>query len=396
MARQRGENGIKPMPNGKWQVRVTYTDSSGVRRVFKRQADTITDAKALKKSFLRELDDMGESALSADRVTFEKLAEIYQGKKLIPAKYVNGRKVAGVRSLEPALANLRALVNHFGRKRIKSITASDVEDFKSARLTTPTKNDLLKAKSRREDVECTRSIASVNRELELLRAILNFAKREGCLLRSPFEFGANLISKADEARRDRVLSHDEEIRLLKALDRPRRRHLLPFVLAALDTSARRGELFKLRWNDVDFVNGLIFIRAMNTKTQTERFVGMTTRLEVELKKLKNLAPDKFNGLVFGLTSTVKTGLRSALQEAHIENFRLHDSRHTAITRMVNEGLPSSEIMKASGHTQITTFQRYVNPTAQTARENALRLSHYNQARLDEVAGSHSEDDPSVN
>ena len=131
-------------------------------------------------------------------------------------------------------------------------------------------------------------------------------------------------------------------------------------------------------------NGLIFIRATNTKTQTERFVGMTERLENELKKLLETTPGNAEDPVFGLTNTVKTGLRSALKEAEIENFRLHDSRHTAITRMVNEGLPSSEIMKASGHTQITTFQRYVNPTAQTARENALRLSEYNKKRLTRI------------
>lgn len=387
MSRQRGENGIKQLANGKWQLRITCMDSSGARRTYKRQAETISEARRMKKLVLAELDEGGAEALNSDRLTFEKLSAVYRQRKLFAAKYVNGRKIAGVRSLEPALANLRALNAFFARRRVKAITTSDIEDFKSHRLATPTKNDLLRAERTGEPANSTRSIASANRELEMLRAMLNFAKREGWVTRSPFELGSRLISKADEAKRDRVLSHDEEIRLIAALRTPRRKHLLPFVIAALDTSSRRGELFKLRWSDVDFSQGLIFIRATNTKTQTQRFVGMTDRLASELRKLYELSPDKVNGLVFGLTNTIKTGLKTALAEAGIENFRLHDARHTAITRMVNEGLPSSEIMKATGHTQMTTFQRYVNPTAETIRQNAARLGRYNEARLSESAAS---------
>jgi integrase len=54
---------------------------------------------------------------------------------------------------------------------------------------------------------------------------------------------------------------------------------------------RRGELFKLRWSDVDFIKGLIFIRATNTKTQTERVVGMTPDVQRELQQLWEVAPD---------------------------------------------------------------------------------------------------------
>ena len=63
-----------------------------------------------------------------------------------------------------------------------------------------------------------RAIASVNRELECLRSIMNFAKREGFILFSPFERGSSLMSKSDENRRDRTLSYDEEKRLLTACD----------------------------------------------------------------------------------------------------------------------------------------------------------------------------------
>jgi integrase len=111
---------------------------------------------------------------------------------------------------------------------------------------------------------------------------------------------------------------------------------------------------------------------------------MTRRVKEALLKIYELAPDKKTGLIFGITDNIKKAWKSACQEAEIENLRFHDLRHTSITRMVNEGLPSSEIMKTSGHTQMTTFQRYVNPTEETARRNAERLGQYNEVRMSEL------------
>ncbi|HZE72004.1 MAG TPA: tyrosine-type recombinase/integrase [Pyrinomonadaceae bacterium] len=54
----------------------------------------------------------------------------------------------------------------------------------------------------------------------------------------------------------------------------------------------------------------------------------------------------------------------SLQEAGIEDFRFHDCRHTAITRMIQAGIPATETMKISGHTQFVTFARYVGVNEQ--------------------------------
>ena len=50
--------------------------------------------------------------------------------------------------------------------------------------------------------------------------------------------------------------------------------------------------------------------------------------------------------------------------AGIKGFRFHDCRHTAITRMIQAGLSPMEVVKTSGHTQMNTFARYVNPDIQ--------------------------------
>jgi integrase len=211
---------------------------------------------------------------------------------------------------------------------------------------------------------------------------MRFAMRQGWLSRSPLEMGAPLISKTDEVRRERVLSHDEEIRLL-AVCTGRRTHLKPLLIAALDTAARRGELFKLVWSDVDFGNRLINLRATTTKTQRSRTIGMTERLFNELRTLQEKSTGDTNSLVFGITDTVKTAFATACREALIQDFRFHDCRHTAITRMVQSGMAPHLIMKVSGHTQPITFSRYVNIDEQTARQAASALDNFNRSAVTE-------------
>jgi integrase len=365
--------------------------------VYKRLAETVTDAKKLRKKFLQNLENGGESIIEGEKPTFDRLAEVYRKRKIFAAKFVGGRKVAGLRSHESLSGKLNQLISYFNRKRVRGFTASDIETYKANRLSQPVEKEIKienimldeKGKKRvsyeKKIIKTQRAVSSVNRELELLRSLFRFAFREGWILRSPFDAGggATFISKADENKRDRVLSFDEEKRLLAALDKPRRKHLLPVVMTAIDTAMRRGELFKLQWKDVDLQNGLIFIQATNTKTQTERTVGMTPRVWNALRSLSDPALDG-ETLVFGITDTIKTGWKSACRDAGITGLHFHDLRHTAITRMVNEGVPSAEIMKTSGHTQMTTFQRYVNPTAGTARRNADRLARYHAEQMKEL------------
>ncbi|MGH9937154.1 MAG: tyrosine-type recombinase/integrase, partial [Blastocatellia bacterium] len=217
------------------------------------------------------------------------------------------------------------------------------------------------------------TIASVNRELELLRSIFAYARREGWLARSPFERLRGIISKADERRRDRVLSYDEEKRLLDACDDPKRRHLKSILVCLLDTGMRRGEVIKLRWRDVSLDARTVTIVAMNSKTARERTVGITERLHGELSRLREMSPKDQNESVFGIADTFKRAFASACQLAGVEDFRVHDCRHTAITRWVRAGLPIAEIMRLSGHSTLTAFAIYANSTPETVRRGADAL-----------------------
>ncbi len=190
----------------RWYYRYQFTDANGKRRNVRRLATSESNAKAELRKALNKQDHQGERAIEGDRLRFVKLIEIYTKKRVFAAKYIGETKVGGLRSLAPVETSLNSLKAYFDNKLVKTITHSDVEQFKLKRLNT--------LKSNKEQ----RAIASVNRELECLRSIMNFAKREGYLMYSPFERGSPLISKSDENRRDRTLSYDEEKRLLAACD----------------------------------------------------------------------------------------------------------------------------------------------------------------------------------
>jgi integrase len=72
----------------------------------------------------------------------------------------------------------------------------------------------------------------------MLRRMLNVAQREGWILRSPFAAGDSLISLADENKRERILTREEEIKLLAACESPQRAHLKAILICALDTGMR--------------------------------------------------------------------------------------------------------------------------------------------------------------
>lgn len=209
--------------------------------------------------------------------------------------------------------------------------------------------------------------------------MLNFAVENDWLIKNPFSKRKGIISKAAEAERGRILTLDEEEVLLAACVE-KRAHLKPILICALDTGMRRGEMFKMRWQDLNFEKMEIRIPKANTKTDAERVVGMTPRLKSELEKLLEVggaqqAPRQHD-LVFGITSTVKTAWDTLRENTGIKNFRLHDCRHTATTRMIASGSPHLEVMKITGHTQLKTFLRYLNITSETAQNVASRLNNY--------------------
>jgi integrase len=372
---------------GKLYARLQYKAESGKYQVKYKPISDKRTAKRVAEEMRKELETHSEKTLLSDKMTFLELAEKYEQIKLVPATYQNGVKISGKRSIAPVKSALNPLLAYFGQKAIRSIKTSDIESYKTQRLNTPVEREInvkIETRDENDKIICVRQkkkkstprkLAGINRELALLRVILNFAVQNEWLIKNPFILAKGVISMSAEVERDRVLSFKEETRLLSVCNGARV-HLKPLLICALDTGMRRGEMFKMRWQDVDFGKNEIFIPQTNTKTEDSRTIGMTPRLKEELELLWEVSPKDKTGLVFGITNTIKTAWKTACRLANIEDFRFHDCRHTATTRMITSGSPHTEVMKITGHSQLKTFLRYLNITSETANNVALRLNDY--------------------
>jgi integrase len=126
---------------------------------------------------------------------------------------------------------LNVLRDYFGPPRLRSITHGDVRQFRAAKFAQETRT------------KTQRTIASINRELSMLRRMLN-AKVGFFAVR--FRAGDSLISLAHENRRERILTREEKVKLLAACETPQRAHLNAILICALDTGMRQGEIFSLQ------------------------------------------------------------------------------------------------------------------------------------------------------
>jgi integrase len=331
---------------GNWIARIGYKNTNGKRTAVQRKADNKTDAKKLLKQLLENLDKGGRDTLKAEKLTVNDLCDYYETHYAKEPQYINGRKVAGLRSFVGVKGYIKIFRESFGGLKLQSLTYDDLRTFRAERLFTPTHQST------------QRSIATVNRELAYFRRILNIAERNSWISKNPFSCGDTLIHCADEVKRERILTLEETQSLIDACS-GRRAHLKPIIIAALDTGCRLGELLKLQWQDVDMISGIITIKAFNTKTMRRREVGITTRLYAEFESLLNAFPYSKDDFVFGV-SEVRKAFHSACKEAGLSDLRFHDLRHCHATKLDELGFSVPEIAGQLGHTQIQTTMRYVN------------------------------------
>jgi integrase len=126
---------------------------------------------------------------------------------------------------------------------------------------------------------------------------------------------------------ERVLTPDEEMKLLAACERVRARFLRPLIVLALNSGMLRGELFSLEWSRVDLKEQMI--RLINTKSKAgDRVVPMNAAAHSLLTELAKAATSP---LVFPSNRKpgekfldLKKGFHKAVALAGIPHIRFHD------------------------------------------------------------------------
>ncbi|MDX2370849.1 MAG: site-specific integrase [Colwellia sp.] len=171
-------------------------------------------------------------------------------------------------------------------------------------------------------------------------------------------------------QRIRMLSRDEEIRLLSELvpdntkyykkltpftDKPelmkQRQDNWDLVVMLLDIGARYSEIAELTWQQIDLKNKTILLK--RSKTNNEAVLYMSNRVYQVLKSRNDkrvhqkwIFTDK-SGQNPRKHSTI--AIRRAIANAGIEDFRVHDFRHTCASRLVQNGMTIQEVGHILGH-----------------------------------------------
>ncbi len=214
---------------------------------------------------------------------------------------------------------------------------------------------------------CTVSSSYTKRGLlKIVKRVFGLAIVEGILVRNP---AVGIRVKCAEANQG-VLNRKEVEILLTEARRTDHRFFLHWTLAIL-TGMRSGELFSLRWTDVDFVSGIISVNKAwtryngegSTKTAKNRIVPMSKecRKFLEEVKLKYSSSSEYvlPKIWEWMQGEQAKVLKNFCNEIGITPIKFHDLRATFITQMLNNGVPLSKVMAIVGHSSIKTTQGYL-------------------------------------
>ena len=208
------------------------------------------------------------------------------------------------------------------------------------------------------------NVATINRNLGLLRRMFHLAAPDNPLLKIP-NFAA--VHFKEENVRQGFLNAAQFNELVAAL--PAR--LRPFVLLLYSTGIRVGEARRIQWSQVEFAEGVIRL----SKTQTKNANARVLPLDDELTKMLK-AGRKESGPVFTFTSfrkawcnaCVKVGLgtldRTGKNKKLNGNYGKyqglipHDLRRSAVRDLIRSGVPQTVAMRISGHKTDSVFRRY--------------------------------------
>jgi integrase len=245
----------------------------------------------------------------------------------------------------------------FGGKTLDSITPLDIEKMKL---------DLKKGINKRGKPYAP---ATIKHQLVILRRLYNLARKWGVYA------GASPLESVTMPKIDNQITEflrDEELkRLLDTLEKWPFKESAAFVNFALLTGLRRGEMFKLTWDDVDFERGLIRLRDPKG--------GKTENLPISNEALEILRTLEVNSAYMfpGKDGRQRTNFNGPWQRIRKAaglptGFRFHGLRHHFASTLVSNGVDLLVVQKLLTHKDAKTTQRYAHLAPGALKEAAVR------------------------
>lgn len=196
-----------------------------------------------------------------------------------------------------------------------------------------------------------RSAATQNRALAAVTYVWRRARRFGMVQSDP---PPGLFQREGRGRK-RVLSPEEEPRLMAALAAPYR------ALAALllASGLRVSEALALEWGDVQYAEGTAKVVVRDSKNGDPRTVPVGARaLSLALPVRLESATGPFTAVSQSAFNHAWAAARASMGLAADAEFVPHMLRHTYATRLVVAGVPLSVVARLLGHRSVRTTMRY--------------------------------------
>lgn len=207
------------------------------------------------------------------------------------------------------------------------------------------------------------SAATVNRELNLISAVLTQAMKEWRLPLTANPVRAIRRPRQTAARRRRVADHERAsiIQVLGwdglAVPRSLEQWVAWAFCLALETIVRQGEILRLTWEHVH--TDRKFVHLPKTKNGHPRNVPLSSRAVALFDLLERGEPKArvvpVNAGTFGLY------FRAAVKSVGIADLHFHDTRREALTRTSKKLSNVAELARASGHRDLRSLMVYYEP-----------------------------------
>ena len=213
-----------------------------------------------------------------------------------------------------------------------------------------------------------------------LRSIFKAAQENGLIVRSPV---SSMLKPGGKKTQEKTALTPQECE--KLIERVRNPRAKTFLLIALNTGMRRGEILALKWDEVDFEKKLIHVRRNavlirgGTKLSDElktkagrRDIPLTETLEAHLLAEKKrthsqyiLAMQNHQPMTDSSYKSMWRLIERELPEKHVT---AHILRHTYITRLFEAGLDIKEIQYLAGHSSVDMTLRVYTHYDRASRE----------------------------
>ena len=236
--------------------------------------------------------------------------------------------------------------------------------------------------------KANKSPSTIKNVLELLRRIVNFGSDKHLCPGPDFKIK---LPRVDNQTTE-YLTLDQIRDLLEAIQKDPDLQAGGMMKLALFTGMRRGEMFRLRWEDVDFSTGFLNIR--NPKGGVDQKIPMSSNTRKFLKSHpKTKSPFVFPGNKGEQRVSTPHGVKRIKKAAGLpDDFReLHGLRHTFASMLASSGQVDLHfIQRLLTHKSPQMTQRYAHLRDEALQNAADVAAQIIEGALDQLKGSERE------